>query len=188
MSVAALQVKNATLPDACPADVRERLTTLIAQAAALPDQNNALVASRIAKLNLSDASIEQGKLIFEKSCAVCHQLGGKGTLVGPQLDGAAKRGVERLCEDILDPSRNVDTAFRMSTLLLEGDRVLTGLVREQPDGTLQFVGQDGKATNISAESVELRRDSSKSLMPENLAEVLSDADLSALLKYLSEVR
>lgn len=184
LSLAALRGRETILPEGCSPEVRERLKTLMQQAAELPDQNTAALAARLAKLNLNDASVEQGKLLFEKSCAICHQLAGKGTLVGPQLDGVGKRGIERLGEDILDPSRNVDTAFRMSTLLLDGDRVLTGLVREQADGSLQVVGQDGKATSIAANAVERRRDSTKSLMPENFAEVLGDAELSALLKYM----
>jgi putative heme-binding domain-containing protein len=184
ISLGALRGRETILPDGCSDQVRERLKSLIQQAAELPDQNTAGLAERLARVNLSEASVEQGKLLFEKSCAICHQLAGKGTLVGPQLDGVGKRGVERLGEDILDPSRNVDTAFRMSTLLLEGDRVVTGLVREQPDGSLQVVGQDGKVTSIAAGIVERRRDSSKSLMPENFVEVLGDAELSALLKYM----
>lgn len=184
LSLAALRGRETILPEGCSDEVRERLKTLMQQALELPAQNTAALADRLAKLNLNDASVDQGKLLYEKSCAVCHQLAGKGTLVGPQLDGVGKRGVERLAEDILDPSRNVDTAFRMSTLLLEGDRVVTGLVREQSDGSLQVVGQDGKPTVIAAGTVERRRDSSKSLMPENFAEVLGDTELSALLKYM----
>jgi putative heme-binding domain-containing protein len=184
LSLAALRGRETILPEGCSSEVREHLKSLMQQASELPDQNSAALADRLAKLNLNDASADQGKLLFEKSCAICHQLAGKGTLVGPQLDGVGKRGVERLGEDILDPSRNVDTAFRMSTLLLEGDRVVTGLVREQPDGSLQVVGQDGKVTPIAADVVERRRDSSKSLMPENFTEVLGDAELSALLKYM----
>ncbi len=184
LSLTALRGRETILPEGCTHEVRERLKNLMQQASDLPDQNTAAIAGRLAKLNLPEASVDQGKLLFEKSCAICHQLAGKGTLVGPQLDGVGKRGVERLGEDILDPSRNVDTAFRMSTLLLEGDRVVSGLVREQPDGSLQVVGQDGKVTAIAADAVERRRDSSKSLMPENFAEVLGDAELSALLKYM----
>src|SRR5262249_44197701 len=49
-----------------------------------------------------------GAKVFEKSCAVCHQLGGKGARIGPQLDGIGSRGLDRLLEDLLDPNRNVD--------------------------------------------------------------------------------
>ena len=184
LSRISLRGRETLLPEEIAPETRDRLKELIQEANALPDPNSSAIAARIAKLSLDAASAEQGKLLFEKNCAICHQLAGKGTLVGPQLDGVGKRGVERLCEDILDPSRNVDTAFRMSTLLLDDEQVLTGLVREQPDGTLQVVGQDGKATTIAANKVERRRDSSKSLMPENMAETLGDQELSALLKFL----
>lgn len=184
ISLVSMRGRELVFPDSCTAKVREQLQSFVQQANELPDQNSTVVADRTAKLNLASASIEQGKLLYEKNCAVCHQLAGKGTLVGPQLDGVGKRGAERLCEDILDPSRNVDTAFRMSTLLLDDERVITGLVRERPDSSLQVIGQDGKATVVAAKSVERRRDSNKSLMPENFAEVLGEAELSALLKYL----
>lgn len=184
LSLGALRGRETILPDGCSDQVRDSLKVLLQQASELPDQNIAALSQRMSRLNISEASTEQGKLLFEKNCVACHQLAGKGTLIGPQLDAVGKRGVERLAEDILDPSRNVDTAFRMSTLLLEGDRVVTGLVREQADGSLQVVGQDGKATVVAAETVERRRDSSKSLMPDNFAETLGDAELSSLLKYM----
>ena len=37
------------------------------------------------------------------------------------------RGVERLCEDIVAPNRNVDHVFRMSVVECEDGRVFTGL-------------------------------------------------------------
>ncbi len=184
LSLISLRGRDTLDLDGMSIELRDRLKKLIQEANALPDPNSSALAARIAKLNLDSASTVQGQLLFEKSCAICHQLAGKGTLVGPQLDGIGKRGVERLCEDILDPSRNVDTAFRMSTLLLDDERVLTGLVREQSDGSLQVVGQDGKSTTIAADTVARRRDSAKSLMPENVTETLGDQELSALLKYL----
>ncbi len=188
LSLAAMRGRDGLLPENCPADVRARLMELAKQASQLPEDNTKIVQERLAKLNLESASLDQGKLLFEKSCALCHQLGGKGTLIGPQLDGAGRRGAERLCEDILDPHRNVDKAFRTSTLLLQDDKVVNGLVREQADGSLQVVGQDGKAIIVAADVIDQRRDSEKSLMPDNFAELLSDSDLAALLKYLTAAR
>jgi putative heme-binding domain-containing protein len=185
LSLASLRGRELLLPESCSEQDRARLTELAKQASALPDQNSQLVQDRLTRLQLDTASVEQGKLVFEKSCAICHQLGGKGTLIGPQLDGAGRRGAERLCEDVLDPHRNVDKAFRSSTLLLADDKVVTGLVREQADGSLQVIGQDGKAMVIPSSNVDQRRDSEKSLMPDNFAELLNDSDLAALLKYLT---
>ena len=50
---------------------------------------------------------------------------GSGGLVGPQLDGIGNRGLERLVEDVLDPNRNVDRAFRTHLLTLKNGDVIT---------------------------------------------------------------
>ena len=57
--------------------------------------------------------------MFEKYCARCHQIGGRGKTVGPQLDGISNRGLDRLIEDVLDPNRNVESAFRSSMIKLK---------------------------------------------------------------------
>ena len=61
--------------------------------------------------------------VFLKNCTTCHQMGGQGALIGPQLDGIGNRGLERLVEDILDPSRNVDPAFFATLYVLKDGRV-----------------------------------------------------------------
>ena len=48
--------------------------------------------------------------------------------IGPQLDGIGIRGLDRLLEDTLDPNRNVDQAFRATTLVLKNGQILSGLV------------------------------------------------------------
>lgn len=58
----------------------------------------------------SDADL--GKAVFVKHCAVCHTIANEGAKIGPQLDGIGIRGLDRLLEDVLDPNRNVDMAFR----------------------------------------------------------------------------
>ena len=47
--------------------------------------------------------VENGQQVFQTHCVACHQIDGKGGLIGPQLDGIGNRGIARLCEDILDP-------------------------------------------------------------------------------------
>lgn len=184
LNLAALRGAEPVFPKGCPETIRARLISDIEKASQIADGKDQEIQARLARLNFTDASIETGRILFEKRCATCHQLAGKGVLIGPQLDGAGRRSYERLCEDVLDPNRNVDTAFRMSSLLLENDQVVTGLVKEQADGTLQLTGQDGKTTTIAPATVGQRRDSTKSLMPDNFGEVLSDDELAALLHYL----
>lgn len=94
------------------------------QALAPPDEpREKLLAARRNAYALADAKAAEGQRILEVNCGVCHQFDGKGGLVGPQLTGIGNRGVERLCEDILDPNRNVDHAFATTTLTLKETHV-----------------------------------------------------------------
>ncbi len=66
--------------------------------------------------------------MFTKICAACHQLGDQGAKIGPGLDGVGLRGLDRLLEDTLDPSRNVDQAFRTTVVTTKGGNIVTGLL------------------------------------------------------------
>jgi putative heme-binding domain-containing protein len=129
-------------------------------------------------------SLENGKAVFEKNCAVCHQLNGKGALVGPQLDGIGNRGLERLLEDVLDPNRAVDLNFRTSTVITDAGRVFTGLKRREEGAVVVFVDNQGKEFQILKDEIEEQKQSPLSLMPANLLEILTPQQLHDLLAYL----
>jgi len=125
-----------------------------------------------------------GEQVFTKNCAVCHQLEGKGQLVGPQLDGVGGRGLERLCEDIIDPNRNVDLAFRTSTVKLKEGKVLTGLFRREEGELVVLADNTGKEFQLQKNEITERKESVYSLMPDNFAEVLTPEDFNHLLTFL----
>ncbi len=186
LSLAAMRDKKELLPPRQDDETAKALFEVIQKADLLPDQKNAMLEHRMASLTLIDADVELGRFVFEKQCAVCHQLSGRGQTVGPQLDGIGARGVQRLAEDILMPNRNVDRAFQVSTMLLDDDKVVSGLLREQSDGTLNLTGSDGKTIQIDADSIVEKRETGRSVMPENLSETLGDQELPGLLRYLVE--
>ncbi len=186
VSLSALRGSKDLLPVRPGDSVIDKLSELSRQADQVLDEQPGLLLQRLEKLNLASASAETGRNVFEKNCANCHQIAGRGQTVGPQLDGIGARGAARLAEDILLPNRNVDVAFRVSAILLDDDKVVTGLVREQPDGNLSVVGNDGKSIPIAAASIVERRNTARSLMPENMSELLNDQDLAALLVFLTQ--
>jgi putative heme-binding domain-containing protein len=131
-----------------------------------------------------NGNADRGKQLYTQHCATCHQLRGQGAVVGPQLDGAATRSVTRLLEDIVTPDRNVDRAFRTTSLLLEDGRVLAGLVTDETDQVITLVESSGKPIKIDQSVIEVRKDAGRSLMPANLGEVLNATDFEDLLNYL----
>ena len=147
-----------------------------------------LIGTRRDSFARSKPDSSLGSKVFEKHCAICHQLGGKGAKVGPQLEGVGVRGLDRVLEDILDPSRNVDQTFRTTVLALQDGRVVTGLLLGDEGAALRMADAQGKETQIPKDSVDERTSSPLSPMPANFGDQISEADFQSLIAYLLSQR
>jgi putative heme-binding domain-containing protein len=125
-----------------------------------------------------------GRKVFEKNCASCHQIANQGAKIGPQLDGIGIRGVERLLEDVLDPNRNVDQAFRSTMLVLENGQLVSGLLLREEGEVVILADAQGKEQRVSKNMIQERQVSALSPMPSNFAEQISEPDFYHLLAYL----
>jgi putative heme-binding domain-containing protein len=153
----------------------------------LPPENEAiakLIATRRQRVGEAPGKAEMGKPVFVKHCAGCHQIGDVGNRVGPQLDGVGIRGVDRLLEDVLDPNRNVDAAFRSSTLVLTSGKVLTGLQRRVEGDVLVFADTKGQEFRVPKEEIDEQATTVLSLMPGNVAELVPEAEFNDLVAFL----
>lgn len=162
----------------------ERLAKLTA---GLPPPNAAMDrVIRQRRLLFAEAKPDphHGVKVFEKNCSICHTLNNFGAKIGPQLDGIGSRGVDRLLEDILDPNRNVDPAFRVTTLTLKSGQVETGLLLRQEGAVLVLANSQGKEFRVPAGDVDEKAVSPLSPMPANFAEQIPPNDLFDLLAYL----
>jgi len=115
---------------------------------------------------------------------VCHSLDGQGALIGPQLDGIGGRGVDRVMEDVLDPNRNVDRAFRTTLLIMNDGDVQSGLYRRD-EGEMVIIAQsNGKEMSVPRKDIKERRTSETSLMPDNFGDAIPKEDLNDLIAFL----
>ena len=89
---------------------------------------------------------------------------------------------------MLDPNRNVDGAFKSSTLLLDDGRVLTGLIRREEGESLILADNTGKEFSVPKASIEERATSPLSLMPSNVGETLPPDQFHDLMAYLLSQR
>jgi putative heme-binding domain-containing protein len=172
------------LKGANPPKLDERMRSLLAGLPPADQKLSALMDRRRAGFRATSHRPEAGAPVFEKNCAICHQLGGKGAKVGPQLDGIGSRGLDRLVEDILDPNRNVDQTFRVTVLALKDGRVVSGLLLREEGEVLILADAQGKDVRVPRSSVEERQTSPLSPMPANLAEQIAEDDFDRLLAYL----
>jgi putative heme-binding domain-containing protein len=148
----------------------------------------ARVAERREKLRAAGGDSSAGAAVFSLHCGICHQIAGAGNVVGPQLDGIGNRGLDRLVEDVLDPNRNIDHAFRLSTMTLRDGSTKAGLFRREEGATLVFADTAGQEFALRNTDIDRRETLNVSLMPAIYADALSDADFADLIAYLLTVK
>ena len=137
---------------------------------------------------------DRGRLVFARpgvsnACATCHRVQGQGQWVGPDLSTiGTKYGKEELLRSILYPSAAIGYNFKSNVLALSDGRVLTGLVVEEAPDRIVLKTADGKRQVVRPGDVEDRKVTEVSLMPEGLAEAMSDSDLIDLLAFLATLK
>jgi len=146
----------------------------------ITQRRNAYVASK------PDSKL--GKTAYEKQCAICHQLANEGKKFGPDLDGIGERGLDRLLEDLLDPSRNVDPAFQSTIVITDKGLTRTGLALRDEGKVLILVDLEGKELRINHGEIDERLTSSLSPMPNALEKTLNEKDFNHLLRFLLDAK
>ncbi len=136
---------------------------------------------------------DHGRTVFFRagtnSCGGCHRVQGQGQWIGPDLSTiGTKYGKDELLRSILSPSAAIGYNFRSAVVALDDGRVLTGLPVEDTPERLVLKTADGQRITIRPGDVDDRKTSDLSLMPEGLAQTMSDQDLVDLLAFLSTLR
>ncbi|HEX3149356.1 MAG TPA: c-type cytochrome [Gemmataceae bacterium] len=168
--------------------VGERIAELTKGLPSADQKMTALMNQRRTAFAKAKVDPKAGALIYKNNCANCHQLGGEGAKVGPQLDGLGVRGLDRLLEDIFDPSRNVDQAFRATVLNLKDGKQMTGLVLREEGALIVMADNLGKEVRIPKADVDERRVSLLSPMPANFNETIKEEDFYNLMAFLLQQR
>jgi len=129
------------------------------------------------------------KLFFdEKSklqCSKCHSIEREGGRVGPPLDNiASRRSAEYIMESILEPSKDIDPQYEAVQVLTNKGTVIVGLRVNESNFNIQLREENGKFHSFLKSELESVTVQKKSLMPENVAEVLTVKELHDLFAFL----
>lgn len=134
-------------------------------------------------LHLSGAP-ENGREIFIARCAACHQLGGEGYRLGPDLVGAKVHGQNFLLSALLQPNAAVRPGFEARVVEMKTGETVVGLVTDENLATLTVSQPGGVRTVWPRANVRSVQTQSWSLMPVGLEAGLSPQDLADLLGYI----
>lgn len=148
---------------------------------------------QIYELVRREGDAKRGEEIFHRvedhGCASCHRVQGHGEWVGPDLSTiGVKYGKDELIRSILNPNAAIGYNYRSVIAVLDDGRVLTGLPVEETASELVLKTAEGKRERIPVGSIEERRLSDVSLMPEGLVANFTEEEFVDLVSFLSTLR
>jgi putative membrane-bound dehydrogenase-like protein len=163
------------------AAVRERAVKLLAGAVD-PDRQKVVDAYRSVMQLKGDA--HRGAQIFAKTCASCHQFGGVGHPVGPDLASLGDKSPESLLIAVLDPNRAVEARYINYMALTKNGLTFTGVLASETGNSITLLGPEGKKQVILRTDLEELVSSNKSVMPEGLEKDLKPQDMADLIAHI----
>jgi putative heme-binding domain-containing protein len=125
-----------------------------------------------------------GQQLFDRTCARCHTLFGKGGNVGPDLTTYRRDDLDTMLLNVVHPSAEIREGFSTSIVATADGRVLTGVLVEQDRNVVVLRCDDGRELTLARDDIEAIKASPKSLMPEGLLKGLGDQEVRDLFAYL----
>lgn len=140
-----------------------------------------------------EGNADKGREVFfrtgSNACGGCHRVQGQGNWIGPDLSTiGTKYGRDELLRSVLNPSAAIGYNFRSMIVALTDGRIVTGLPIEDTADRIVLKTAEGERVNIPANQVDEKKYSDLSLMPEGLAETMSDQELADLLSFLTTLK
>jgi putative heme-binding domain-containing protein len=180
-------VVGSTLRSSNKPDIRDQALQLFPA----PTMKSKEPLPELAELVKMNGDAELGATLFKTTgtCANCHVLGKEGKNVGPDLSEiGSKLAKESLYISILDPSAGISHNYESWAALTDSGQVVVGLMVSQTDDEVVLKDAEGIERRLPRDEIEELKKMDKSLMPENIIENLSTADLVNLVEFLTTLK
>ena len=142
---------------------------------ATPVELNQLIDKMRGELASAPGSFNRGKVVFDNQCAKCHKFDGRGSEVGPNIEGAG-RDIEYLLINVLDPNRIIGAPYFMRTVNLLNGRVETGVLHAEDDQSITLKTENAVLKQIQKKDIDDIKVQEKPLMPEGLSNAMTVQD------------
>ena len=141
---------------------------------------------------LAGGDAELGKKIFlerqDVQCLRCHQAGGSGGVVGPDLTGVGKRlSRDELLESIVLPNNRIAKGFENLVIKMRDGSTHVGLLKKEDAEYVYIESAEDGALKVPKAEIE-NLDLGLSSMPPEIATALSKRDLRNLIEYLASLK
>ncbi len=123
------------------------------------------------------------------TCSQCHMVGNEGKNVGPSLTEIGNKLTrDAMFVSILAPSAGISHNYEAYTARTDDGEVITGLLVSKTAQGVTIKDAKGIERMIPTGDLEELQKQEKSLMPENLQELISEQELIDVVDYLMTLR
>ena len=153
---------------------------------------NAKPLPPVAELAKRRGNVANGEKVFFRQtalCATCHQVGKRGTEVGPALTEIGdKLPKSELYESILDPSAGISFGYEAWQVTMKDGNVAFGIIISETPGEISVRGPTGVVTRHPKANVKSRTQQPISMMPPGLHLTMKQEELVDLIEFLASLK
>jgi len=133
---------------------------------------------------LAGAHRENGKVVFQSLCIVCHALQGEGGRVGPELSNLVYRDYDSVLRDIRDPNAAINPEHVAYTVTKKDGSEITAVLSAENANSVSLALPGGQVIDVPRSEIAGMKQLATSLMPAGLDKAMNPEQLRDLMAYL----
>lgn len=139
----------------------------------------------------SPGSPQRGRELFvgaQARCSSCHMVNGAGGFLGADLSGYGQiHNAAEIRDAILNPVGRADPQGNRVTVFTKNGSVVSGLLRNEDNFSLQLQTEDSAFALLAKSSVARIDRSSNPIMPSDYGALLTKTQIDDLVSYLASL-
>ncbi|MCI0421296.1 MAG: c-type cytochrome, partial [Acidobacteria bacterium] len=147
----------------------------------------------VRELLAREGDVERGRKLFNAvsgpKCSSCHSLDESKKSVGPNLSKIGdKLGKEALFDSILNPSAGIAPEYYVWRLQTKTEGIVVGILAEDIPQRVTVLTDATSELRFKPAEIRSRRRSHLSLMPEDLANTMTEQQMVDLIAFLGTLK
>jgi len=134
------------------------------------------------------ADYANGREVFQKHCAACHEVGGIGVRFAPDISDSREKTAEQLLTDIIQPNRAIDSNYFSYTAIANDGRVHSGILAAETSTSVTLKQAEDKSVTLLRDDIEELRSDGVSFMPDGMEKNISPQEMADLIGFIKNWR
>lgn len=152
-------------------------------------QENATALPPMKELLALEGDKDNGKLVFNKTCSICHQVGEVGTDFGPNLtEIGSKLSREAQYISIIHPDAGISFGFEGYRIDMKDGSTLGGIISSKTETDIDLKQPDGSVVSLKTSDIAAISQLENSMMPAGLQHTMTANELVDLVEYLMSLK